>query len=76
MRGRRFSVTSTVIVVFDLTLVFNHWTRRPQSEHAVTVAVRAGASAAPLPTKARPDRPALTGTALLRTDAKTRSIQD
>jgi NCS2 family nucleobase:cation symporter-2 len=39
------SVTSTVIVVFVLNLVFNHWTRRPQSEHAVTVAVRAGASA-------------------------------
>ena len=39
------SITSTVIVVFILNLVFNHWTRRPKGEHAVTVAVREGAVA-------------------------------
>lgn len=31
------SITATVIVVFILNLVFNHWTRRPQAEHSVAV---------------------------------------
>ena len=37
------SITSTVIVVFTLNLVFNHWTRRPKGESAVSLAVREGA---------------------------------
>ncbi len=37
------SITSTVIVVFTLNLVFNHWTRRPKGESAVSIAVREGA---------------------------------
>jgi uric acid transporter len=43
------SITSTVIVVFTLNLLFNHWTRRPKGEHAVTVAVREGAVALDVP---------------------------
>jgi xanthine permease len=39
------SITSTVIVVFTLNLVFNHWTRGGGGEHAVTAAVREGAVA-------------------------------
>jgi len=31
------SITATVIVVFILNLVFNHWTHRPQAEHSVAV---------------------------------------
>jgi len=43
------SITSTVIVVFTLNLVFNHWTRRPKGESAVSVAVREGAVAVNVP---------------------------
>ncbi|HEY6310156.1 MAG TPA: nucleobase:cation symporter-2 family protein [Streptosporangiaceae bacterium] len=43
------SITSTVIVVFTLNLVFNHWTRRPKGESAVSLAVREGAVALDLP---------------------------
>ena len=38
-----------LIVVFTLNLVFNHWTRRPKGESAVSVAVREGAVAANVP---------------------------
>jgi hypothetical protein len=38
-----------VIVVFTLNLVFNHWTRRPKGESAVSVAVREGAVAVDVP---------------------------
>ena len=42
--------TSTVIVVFTLNIVFNHWTwRRNGSESAVEVAVREGAVAVNVP---------------------------
>jgi xanthine/uracil permease len=38
------SITSTVIVVFVLNLVFNHWTwRRPQEDDAIDEALRFGA---------------------------------
>jgi len=43
------SITSTVIVVFVLNLVFNHWTRRPEGESAVSLAVREGAVSLDLP---------------------------
>ena len=43
------SITSTVIVVFTLNLVFNHWTRRPKGESAVSLAVREGAVAVNVP---------------------------
>ena len=43
------SSTSTVIVVFTLNLVFNHWTRRPKGESAVSLAVREGAVAVNVP---------------------------
>jgi xanthine permease len=43
------SITSTVIVVFTLNLVFNHWTRRPRGESAVSLAVREGAVAVNVP---------------------------
>jgi xanthine/uracil permease len=43
------SITSTVIVVFTLNLVFNHWTRRPKGESAVSAAVREGAVAVNVP---------------------------
>ena len=44
------SITSTVIVVFVLNIVFNHWTRRRQgTESAVEVAVREGAVAVDVP---------------------------
>jgi xanthine permease len=43
------SITSTVIVVFTLNLVFNHWARRPRGESAVSVAVREGAVAVDVP---------------------------
>jgi NCS2 family nucleobase:cation symporter-2 len=43
------SITSTVIVVFTLNLVFNHWTRRPKGESAVSLAVREGAVAVDVP---------------------------
>ncbi|WP_222432289.1 nucleobase:cation symporter-2 family protein [Leekyejoonella antrihumi] len=36
-------ITSTVIVVFILNLVFNHWVRTPQTEGAVDNALRHGA---------------------------------
>jgi hypothetical protein len=38
-----------VIVVFTLSLVFNHWTRRPRGESAVSYAVREGAVAVDVP---------------------------
>jgi hypothetical protein len=46
MAGLRFrlprrKITSTVIVVFVLNLVFNHWTwRRPQADDAIDEALR------------------------------------
>jgi xanthine permease len=43
------SITSTVVVVFTLNLVFNHWTRRPKGESAVSLAVREGAVAVNVP---------------------------
>ncbi|MGH8959996.1 MAG: nucleobase:cation symporter-2 family protein [Jatrophihabitantaceae bacterium] len=43
------SITSTVIVVFILNLVFNHWTRRGPGESAVTAALREGAVAVDVP---------------------------
>jgi uric acid transporter len=44
------SITSTVIVVFVLDIVFNHWTwRRQGTEWAVKVAVREGAVAVDVP---------------------------
>jgi uric acid transporter len=43
------SITSTVIVVFTLNLVFNHWTWRRKGESAVSVAVREGAVAVDVP---------------------------
>jgi NCS2 family nucleobase:cation symporter-2 len=44
------SITSTVIVVFVLNIVFNHWTwRRTGTESAVEVAVREGAVAVHVP---------------------------
>jgi hypothetical protein len=44
------SITSSVIVVFTLNLVFNHWSwRRPKGESAVSVAVREGAVAVDVP---------------------------
>ena len=38
-----------MIVVFTLNLVFNHWTRRPKGESAVSLAVREGAVAVNVP---------------------------
>ncbi|MPV51179.1 purine permease [Pseudactinotalea sp. HY160] len=38
-------ITSTVIVVFILNLLFNHWVRGPRGEHAVQHAVDSGAGA-------------------------------
>jgi xanthine/uracil permease len=43
------SITSTVIVVFVLNLVFNHWTWRRKGESAVSLAVREGAVAVDVP---------------------------
>ena len=44
------SITSTVIVVFTLNMVFNHWSwRRQGTESAVEVAVREGAVAVNVP---------------------------
>jgi uric acid transporter len=44
------SIGSTVIVVFVLNIVFNHWTwRRQGTESAVEVAVREGAVAVDVP---------------------------
>ena len=44
------SITSTVVVVFTLNLVFNHWSwRRQGTESAVEVAVREGAVAVDVP---------------------------
>jgi uric acid transporter len=43
------SITSTVIVVFTLNLVFNHWSWRRKGESAVEVAVREGAVAVNVP---------------------------
>ena len=43
------SITATVIVVFILNLVFNHWTRGGSSESAVQTAVREGAVAVDVP---------------------------
>jgi uric acid transporter len=44
------SIGSTVIVVFVLNIVFNHWTWRCQgTESAVEVAVREGAVAVDVP---------------------------
>src|SRR6266566_3362774 len=44
------SITSTVIVVFTLNIVFNHWSwRRQGTESAVEVAVREGAVAVDVP---------------------------
>lgn len=36
-------ITSTVIVVFFLNLIFNHWTRSPQTQHNVETALEHGA---------------------------------
>ena len=44
------SITSTVIVVFTLNIVFNHWSwRRQGTESAVEIAVREGAVAVDVP---------------------------
>jgi NCS2 family nucleobase:cation symporter-2 len=44
------SITSTVIVVFTLNIVFNHWSwRRRGTESAVELAVREGAVAVNVP---------------------------
>jgi uracil-xanthine permease len=40
------SITSTVIVVFVLNLVFNHWNRFPRREGVVSTAIDAGAVSA------------------------------
>ncbi len=42
-------ITSTVIVVFLLNLIFNHWTKRPQPEHSVDVALHRGAVSPDVP---------------------------
>jgi NCS2 family nucleobase:cation symporter-2 len=47
------SITATVIVVFFLNLVFNHWVRRPDTESAVQAAIDEGAVARDLPEKPR-----------------------
>ena len=51
------SITSTVIVVFILNLVFNHWVRSPKGESAVSRAVREGAVAVSVPGDGVPDDP-------------------
>jgi len=51
------SITSTVIVVFTLNLVFNHWTWRRKGESAVSVAVREGAVAVDVPNDGAVDVP-------------------
>jgi NCS2 family nucleobase:cation symporter-2 len=51
------SITSTVIVVFVLNLVFNHWVRPPKGESAVSRAVREGAVAVSVPADGVPDDP-------------------
>ncbi|MGH8860696.1 MAG: hypothetical protein ACRDVG_05585, partial [Jatrophihabitantaceae bacterium] len=43
------SITATVIVVFVLNLVFNHWTRGGSGESAVQTAVREGAVSVDVP---------------------------
>ena len=44
------SITSAVIVVFVLNLVFNHWTwRRPQADDAIDEALAYGAVAVDVP---------------------------
>jgi uric acid transporter len=43
------SITSTVIVVFVLNIVFNHWSWRRKGESAVEVALREGAVAVDVP---------------------------
>jgi uric acid transporter len=43
------SITSTVIVVFVLNIVFNHWSWRRKGESAVEVALREGAVAVNVP---------------------------
>lgn len=43
-------ITSTVIVVFVLNLVFNHWTsKKPQTEHSIDVALEHGAVVVDVP---------------------------
>src|SRR6202000_2884207 len=51
------SITSTVIVVFTLNLVFNHWVRSPKGESAVSLAVRDGGVAVSVPDGGAADRP-------------------
>jgi uric acid transporter len=51
------SITSTVIVVFTLNLVFNHWVRSPKGESAVSLAVREGGVAVSVPDGGVPDDP-------------------
>ena len=51
------SITSTVIVVFTLNLVFNHWVRSPKGESAVSLAVREGGVAVNVPERGVPDDP-------------------
>src|SRR6201995_2370844 len=51
------SITSTVIVVFVLNLVFNHWVRSPKGESAVSLAVREGGVAVNVPDDGVPDDP-------------------
>jgi NCS2 family nucleobase:cation symporter-2 len=56
------SITSTVIVVFVLNLVFNHWVRSPKGESAVSLAVREGGVALNVPERgAVPDDDTRTG---------------
>jgi uric acid transporter len=43
------SITATVIVVFTLNIVFNHWTRGPEVEPAVQTAMREGAVSVDVP---------------------------
>jgi NCS2 family nucleobase:cation symporter-2 len=49
------SITATVIVVFVLNLVFNHWTRGTQQESAVQAALNEGAVASDVPDRKRAD---------------------
>lgn len=48
------SITATVIVVFILNLVFNHWVRRPKGESSITTALREGAVAVDVPEHGAP----------------------
>jgi NCS2 family nucleobase:cation symporter-2 len=50
------SITATVIMVFVLNLVFNHWTTGAQRTHAVQAALREGAVAVDVPHGGVPER--------------------